>query len=191
MRPSGCGAEALGDKVDERERRVLLGPAPVRSHRRGPRGRCVRAVGAFELSLALPARHAAARARGDGASHHRRPGACGASHRQGHKGGAATAASPGARALRVAQFGEVAASLRASECERPRGRRRVGSQARPGSGAPTTARGSGRAAARGPETRDAAAASALPVRLRDDQFRIGLQRGARRLRGRVPHHLVG
>ena len=95
----------------------------------------------------------------------------------------------GARALRGAQFGEAAAPMRASECERPRGRRRVGSQARPGSGAPTTARGSGRAAARGPETRDAAAASALPVRLRDDQ--LVFLGGARLLRGRVPHHLVG
>ena len=89
----------------------------------------------------------------------------------------------GARALRGAQFGEAAAPLRASECERPRGRRRVGSQARPGSGAPTTARGSGRAAARGPETRDAAAASALPVRLRDDQFRIGLFAGSASVAG--------
>ena len=57
---------------------------------------------------------------------------------------------------------------RASVCERPKGRKRVCSSARPGSGALTvvmTARVSRHASARGSEARDAAAVSALLWRL--------------------------
>lgn len=57
---------------------------------------------------------------------------------------------------------------RASGCERPKGRKRVCSSARPGSGALTvvrTARVSRHASARGSEARDAAAVSALLWRL--------------------------